>query len=211
MLKASGVELDFDCDLTRIACMLTQLEYTRAVSWKLLLVACPQATVLISETSMLGGFCNTLQLCVPVQVPIGAGLALSHKMKGDGNIAFALYGDGAANQGQIAEAMNTSALWDVPVIFVCENNHYGMGTSEWRGSKSPTFYKRGDYVPGIRVDGMDVLAMKQATVWARQFVLENGPLCFEADTYRHVANLFHSCASAAHTYGGASCYEAQNN
>ena len=119
-----------------------------------------------------------------LKVPIGAGLALAHKMKGDGNIAFALYGDGAANQGQIAEAMNTSALWDVPVIFVCENNHYGMGTSEWRGSKSPTFYKRGDYVPGIRVDGMDVLAMKQATVWARQFVLENGPLCFEADTYR---------------------------
>lgn len=127
-------------------------------------------------------------------------------MKGDGNIAFALYGDGAANQGQIAEAMNTSALWDVPVIFVCENNHYGMGTSEWRGSKSPTFYKRGDYVPGIRVDGMDVLAMKQATVWARQFVLENGPLCFEADTYRYVKKNFGSCGSAAHLHGGASCY-----
>ena len=105
-------------------------------------------------------------------------------MKGEPNCAFALYGDGAANQGQIAEAMNTSALWDVPIIFVCENNHYGMGTAEWRGSKSPTFYKRGDYIPGIRVDGMDVLAVKQATIWAKQFVLENGPLCFEADTYR---------------------------
>ena len=62
----------------------------------------------------------------------------------------------------------------------------GMGTADWRGSKSPKFYKRGDYVPGIRVDGMDVLAMKQATTWAKQFVLENGPLCFEADTYRCV-------------------------
>jgi pyruvate dehydrogenase E1 component alpha subunit len=118
------------------------------------------------------------------QVPVGAGLALAQKMQGKQNIAFALYGDGAANQGQIAEAMNMSALWDVPIIFLCENNHYGMGTSEWRGSKSPTFYKRGDYVPGIRVDGMDVLAMKQATVWAKQFVLENGPICMEADTYR---------------------------
>lgn len=144
------------------------------------------------ETNFYGG-CGI----VGAQVPIGAGLALAHKMKGDGNIAFALYGDGAANQGQIAEAMNTSALWDVPVIFVCENNHYGMGTSEWRGSKSPTFYKRGDYVPGIRVDGMDVLAMKQATVWARQFVLENGPLCFEADTYRYHG---HSMSDPGSTY-----------
>lgn len=109
---------------------------------------------------------------------------MAHKMQGHPNVAFALYGDGAANQGQIAEAMNISALWQVPVIFLCENNHYGMGTSEWRGSASATFYKRGDYIPGIRVDGMDVLAMKQATVWAKEFALKNGPLCFEADTYR---------------------------
>jgi Dehydrogenase E1 component len=125
-------------------------------------------------------------------VPVGAGLGLAHKLKGDGHCAFALYGDGAANQGQIAEAMNTSALWGVPIIFVCENNHYGMGTAEWRGSKSPKFYTRGDYVPGIRVDGMDVLAVKRATEWAKKYVLENGPLCFEADTYR--------CAAAARNY-----------
>jgi pyruvate dehydrogenase E1 component alpha subunit len=116
---------------------------------------------------------------------LGAGLALAHKMQGHNNVGFALYGDGAANQGQIAEAMNISALWHVPIIFLCENNHYGMGTPEWKGSASPTFYKRGDYIPGIRVDGMDVLAMKQATVWAKEFALKNGPLCFEADTYRH--------------------------
>ena len=126
---------------------------------------------------------------------MGAGLGLAHKLKGDGHCAFALYGDGAANQGQIAEAMNTSALWNVPVIFVCENNHFGMGTPDWRGSKSHAFHTRGDYLPGIRVDGMDVLAMKQAAAWAKKFVVDHGPLCFEADTYRCADTSTHGCVT----------------
>lgn len=63
-----------------------------------------------------------------------------------------MYGDGAANQGQIAEAANMAGLWSLPMIFICENNHYGMGTSQARGSHNTNFFERGDKIPGIRVE-----------------------------------------------------------
>lgn len=122
---------------------------------------------------------------VGAQVPLGAGIAFAHKYKGDGGVNFSLYGDGAANQGQVFEAYNLAKLWNLPVVFICENNHYAMGTPEDRHGASTEFYKRGDFIPGIHVDGMDILAVREATKFATEYCPENGPLVYEISTYRY--------------------------
>lgn len=125
---------------------------------------------------------------VGAQVPLGAGLAFSDKYKGNDNVTFAYFGDGAANQGQVYETYNMAELWDLPVIFVIENNQYAMGTSVKRSTKSQTLFGRGMAygIPGEQVDGMDVLAVKAAAQKAVAHCRAGkGPYILEVMTYRY--------------------------
>ena len=124
---------------------------------------------------------------VGASTAIGTGLGFAHKYKEDGGVAVAYMGDGASNQGQVAECYNMAALWDLPVLFVIENNQYGMGTSVKRSSAG-TLYRRGEGygIPGEQVDGMDVFAVQDAARQALDYIRTgNGPYILEVLTYRY--------------------------
>ena len=125
---------------------------------------------------------------VGAQVPLGAGLALANKYKGNGNVSLAFFGDGASNQGQVYEAFNMAKLWDLPVVFVIENNQYAMGTSVKRSSAETELYKRGSSfeIEGLQVDGMNVLEVRDASLKALKHARDGkGPMILEMKTYRY--------------------------
>ena len=125
---------------------------------------------------------------VAAQVPIGAGLAFAHKYNSNNNVCITYFGDGAANQGQVYESYNIASLWQLPVIFVIENNKYGMGTSVNRSSAGDNLSDRGKAY-GIKseiVDGMDIIAVREAAIKAIEYCrLGKGPYILEMKTYRY--------------------------
>jgi len=125
---------------------------------------------------------------VGAMVPIGTGLAFANKYRGNENVALTYFGDGAANQGQVYESFNMAKLWDLPVVYVIENNQYGMGTSVKRASATTELWRRGASfdIPGEPVDGMDVRAVKAAGDMALEHARSGkGPFIMEMLTYRY--------------------------
>ena len=125
---------------------------------------------------------------VGAQVALGGGLALAHQYNNDGGLCLAYFGDGAANQGQVYETFNMAALWNLPIVFVVEDNQYAMGTATKRSSAETRFYRRGTAfrIPGMEVNGMDVLEVRAAAEVAFKHVREGkGPVLMELNTYRY--------------------------
>ncbi len=125
---------------------------------------------------------------VGASAPLGTGLAFANRYRGSDEVCLTYFGDGAANQGQVYESLNMAALWDLPVVYVIENNHYAMGTAVSRSTAQTKLFKRGDAfgIPGEAADGMDVLAVRDA---ARKAIAhcraKKGPYVLEVLTYRY--------------------------
>jgi len=125
---------------------------------------------------------------VGAQIPIGTGIAFAEKYKGTDNIAVCMFGDGAARQGALYESFNMAKTWNLPVLYVCENNNYAMGTSVERTSSLTDIYKVGEVfdIPSEAVDGMNPEAVHHAFERAARSIREgNGPYFLEIETYRY--------------------------
>ena len=125
---------------------------------------------------------------VGAQVPIGAGIAFANKYRKNKHVSFTYFGEGAANQGQVYETFNMASLWNLPVVFVIENNQYAMGTSIVRASSTEEMFARGlaFNIPGKAVNGMNVLEVaKEAGDAADHCRSGKGPFILEMKTYRY--------------------------
>ena len=125
---------------------------------------------------------------VGAQVPIGTGLAFAHRYRENGLICVTYLGDGAINQGQVYESFNMTSLWKLPIVYVIENNRYGMGTSIDRASARTDLFHRGMAygIPGEQVDGMNALAVYEAGLAAAEHARSGqGPIILEMLTYRY--------------------------
>ena len=125
---------------------------------------------------------------VGASVPIGAGIAFADKYNNKKNVTFCYFGDGAAHQGQVYEAFNMAKLWNLPIVFVIENNRYAMGTSVSRSSSINRIHKRGDgfNIPNKFINGMDIFEVIKETKEEIEYVRQgNGPYLIEMDTYRY--------------------------
>ncbi len=125
---------------------------------------------------------------VGAQIPIGTGIGFAEKYKGTDNLSVTMFGDGAARQGALYESFNMAKTWNLPVLYVCENNNYAMGTSVERTSSLTNIYKVGDVfeIPSKAVDGMDPVAVHHAFKEAADSIRAgNGPYFLEVETYRY--------------------------
>lgn len=125
---------------------------------------------------------------VGAQVSLGTGIAFANKYKNEPRVCITFFGDGALHQGQVYESFNMAKLWDLPIVYIIENNEYAMGTSVARASSVLDLYKRGEgfNIPGEAIDGMDVFAVKQSVERACQLARSGkGPSLLEMKTYRY--------------------------
>jgi pyruvate dehydrogenase E1 component alpha subunit len=124
-------------------------------------------------------------------LPVALGLALADKLQGHAGITACFFGDGAAAEGEFHESLNLAALWKLPVLFLCENNLYAMGTALIRHQSQTDICRKAEAyaIPAAAVDGMDVVAVEAATRQAAETVRrESGPYLLEARTYRFRAH-----------------------
>jgi len=125
------------------------------------------------------------------QIGVGTGMAYAAKYKGTGQVVICFFGEAAVNQGMFHESLNMAQLWKLPCIYICENNQYGMGTSQKRGMSSRSIAKKAEAFEMANefVDGMDVMAVREATMRAIERARKDSlPTLLEVRSYRYMGH-----------------------